>query len=292
MSLAIKKDKTYTYNIRDLISLYLLLLLLLSGCFDNKAKKELKKKGFAYTTTTFINSAATGNIEIMKLFIQAGIDVNATDSLGKTALWEAKKNDQTECAEILLITGASYKASLPYIVKNLENQDTKVRKKAFNVIRELGSDATIAVNVLEKIGKNSSNISELTTIIEVLESINTEPAINTAVLYKEKVSQLQIKYEQKRTLEKEMYELANKLNTLARQEKYALRTMNYGTLSSSSPSATIIKFRMQNLRAIQNQINQIKNKLHIKTVEYESNFGRNELLSFFRESRIGEYISY
>ncbi len=69
---------------------------------QNKFKDELKKLGLAFDAATFQKCAKDGNIEHVKLFIDAGMDVNIKGDKGWTALMAASLNCNTEVVKLLL----------------------------------------------------------------------------------------------------------------------------------------------------------------------------------------------
>ena len=70
------------------------------GCSD---KKKLRGKT---TAQELIEAAYTGNINTVKSFLEAGVDVNTQNANGETALMKAAQNGQTEIVRLLLEKGA------------------------------------------------------------------------------------------------------------------------------------------------------------------------------------------
>jgi ankyrin repeat protein len=70
------------------------------------ARTELEKKGYTYTESSFVECAKKGDIETAKLFLTEGIDINATDEKGRTALMRAAGYQRTEMVTLLLEKGA------------------------------------------------------------------------------------------------------------------------------------------------------------------------------------------
>lgn len=68
-----------------------------------EARKELKQMGVEYTESQFATSAGSGDMAAVKLFIAAGMDVNAG---GGAALGLAAGRGQIEMVKFLLSKGA------------------------------------------------------------------------------------------------------------------------------------------------------------------------------------------
>jgi ankyrin repeat protein len=80
------------------------LALLLFGCGKSKeqAAQELEKLNLKVQSDDFVRSAERGDTKALLLFFEAGIDVNARNSDGYTALIAAAKNGQIEIVNKLL----------------------------------------------------------------------------------------------------------------------------------------------------------------------------------------------
>ena len=70
------------------------------------ARAELADLGIAHTVAAFSNAAARGNLEVVKLFVGAGMDVNATDNDGGTVLHWAAGGGSLEVVKYLVGEGA------------------------------------------------------------------------------------------------------------------------------------------------------------------------------------------
>ena len=55
----------------------------------NAARAELAELGIDYTEQAFLDSAYAGNLEVVQLFVEAGMSVNTADGLGEMALYYA-----------------------------------------------------------------------------------------------------------------------------------------------------------------------------------------------------------
>lgn len=89
-----------------------LLASLVFGCGNpqESARKELAKLGKDYTPTVFMNCIRDGDKMAVRLFVEAGMDVNKPDSSGFTPLMIAAWNGNAEAAKLLLDHGANLTA--------------------------------------------------------------------------------------------------------------------------------------------------------------------------------------
>jgi uncharacterized protein len=69
------------------------------------AREQLKKEGLAFTPEAFLQKVAAGDVEHVKLFLEAGIDLAARNASGRTALWVATERRQLEVVKALLEGG-------------------------------------------------------------------------------------------------------------------------------------------------------------------------------------------
>jgi ankyrin repeat protein len=80
------------------------LALFLFGCGKSKeqAVQELERLNLKVRSDDFVRSAEQGDTKALPLFFEAGIDINARNSAGYTALMAAAKNGQVEIVNKLL----------------------------------------------------------------------------------------------------------------------------------------------------------------------------------------------
>ncbi len=85
-----------------------LIQLLISGCTKSpeKAREELSKSNIQYNADQFLNNAKTGNTNVVKLFLQAGMDPNVKNDDGQTALMLAAYTGNISTVKLLLENGA------------------------------------------------------------------------------------------------------------------------------------------------------------------------------------------
>lgn len=106
------------------------------------AMRRLREAGIHYGSKRFIDAAANGQDANVKLFLDAGMDVNAEDEHGRRVLVEAAKAGQKSVVELLLKNGA----------------DTNLRDG-------------FGINALEAARRN-----ELEDVVAVLTAAGAEPA--------------------------------------------------------------------------------------------------------------------
>ncbi|MGD8656214.1 MAG: ankyrin repeat domain-containing protein, partial [Desulfobacterales bacterium] len=69
--------------------------------------EELKKREIAYSEDNFVDSAGKNDTAVIKLFLDAGMDVNAPNAYDLTALMAAAFNGHSEAAQLLIDRGAN-----------------------------------------------------------------------------------------------------------------------------------------------------------------------------------------
>lgn len=84
------------------------LAVLASGCSDpqKQARKALEEKGYGTSVKDMITAAAVGDVESLDLFVGMGMDIDATDSVGNTALIKAAGGGHSRAVERILGLGA------------------------------------------------------------------------------------------------------------------------------------------------------------------------------------------
>ena len=70
------------------------------------ARTELEQMEYTYNESNFIESAKKGDIKAVKLFLAEGININAQNERGFTALMHAAEYQRTEVVTLLLENGA------------------------------------------------------------------------------------------------------------------------------------------------------------------------------------------
>lgn len=69
------------------------------------ARGQLEKEGLAFTPEAFLQRVAEGDVEHVKLFLEAGIDPSVRNASNRTALWVATERRQIEVVKALLQGG-------------------------------------------------------------------------------------------------------------------------------------------------------------------------------------------
>ena len=122
------------------------------------AREQLKKEGLAFTPEAFLQKVAEGDVEHVKLFLEAGIDPAARNALGRTALWVATERRQIEVVKALLEGG----------VKPDEKNAPSVDGGKSIVFEAVDSENTDLLRVLVEAGADarSGNDYEITPLAE------------------------------------------------------------------------------------------------------------------------------
>jgi ankyrin repeat protein len=74
---------------------------------QESARRELKRTGVDFNKESFIESARNGQVERVRLFLRAGINPDATDEQGRTALMEAASSNAVPTIQTLITLGAT-----------------------------------------------------------------------------------------------------------------------------------------------------------------------------------------
>ena len=102
------------------------------------ARAALDSLGIAYTTKAFLTAARAGNLAVVRLFVQGGMSVNATDRYRETALVQAARGGHLEVVRYLVGLGADVNATYDYSYAG----ETVLHYAAFNgrlaVVQYLG----------------------------------------------------------------------------------------------------------------------------------------------------------
>jgi len=114
-------------------------MILVSCACGKDYRKVLEKKGLPFTQEAFLKEVRAGNREHAELFIKAGMDINARDKDGSTALMVTSEKGDSEMAQLLIQNGADVNAKnidgytpLMYVAYkgNLEIAELLIKNKA------------------------------------------------------------------------------------------------------------------------------------------------------------------
>jgi len=85
-------------------------LFVIIACSQQSAKAQIEKRGIPYSQDSYLFQVSRGDKDIVALFLKAGMDVNASDQHGHTALMIASYMGHTNLAKFLLEKGANINA--------------------------------------------------------------------------------------------------------------------------------------------------------------------------------------
>ena len=122
--------KMLSSMITALAILILFLANMASAATPVEARKEIKQMGIEYTEQQFATSAGAGDMTAVKLFLEAGMDVNAG---GGAALGLAAGRGQIEMVKFLLSKGAKPTANA------LQFAQTRGHKEVEKILVEAGA---------------------------------------------------------------------------------------------------------------------------------------------------------
>jgi uncharacterized protein len=99
---------------RGAISVFLFcaVILLFAGCSKSPEahKAEIERKGISYSNEAFLKAVNEGDRESVASFIKAGIDINAKEEDGRTALLIAAEKEDAGMIALLADSGADVNA--------------------------------------------------------------------------------------------------------------------------------------------------------------------------------------
>jgi ankyrin repeat protein len=99
------------------IVILLLVLALSYGCSAKDPQEELKKRGYSYTEESFVRAVRSGDLEVAKLYLDAGMKADSGEASDpyrgtsrRTVLHVAAESGQPEIAKLLIDNGANVNA--------------------------------------------------------------------------------------------------------------------------------------------------------------------------------------
>jgi len=136
--------------------IFSLSILTAAAAGPEDARQKLDQMKVAYNENTFVERARDGDIQVIKMFLQAGMDPNVAADNGNTALIAAVRASRPEIINLLLTEGADINrrdkefGAIPLIWAALRGHN-----ETANLLLERGAD----INALEE--KNGMNAVSL-----------------------------------------------------------------------------------------------------------------------------------
>lgn len=97
------------FKIWHCVLILLFVSLVACGNPQEAARFQLAEMKVEFSPDNFVKCARAGNLEKVRLFLQAGMDPNVTNKQGETALLNAARYGRLEVVELLLAQGADVK---------------------------------------------------------------------------------------------------------------------------------------------------------------------------------------
>jgi ankyrin repeat protein len=134
-----------------------------------KAKDELARQGFPFSASAFLDQVKVGNVEVVQLFLSAGMSPDAAED-GYTALLEATRRGHGAVVLELAKAGADIEAKDPYGVTPLMFSFITGLGDAAQKLTEMGADV------------NARDVDGRTALIEALTTENDIPPVAIQML--------------------------------------------------------------------------------------------------------------
>lgn len=106
------------------------------------AKQQLEAKGISFSEESFLNHVSNGDVDIVKLFLDAGISPSAKNQEGETALVIASKKGLKQIARMLIDAGADLGEVDSF------HDKTEKKKDTWDKLAALSSIATVFASIL------------------------------------------------------------------------------------------------------------------------------------------------
>ena len=142
----------------------ILLLMLSCSTAQKQARQNLDKMGIGYSESEFLDSIVNGKMDIVTLFLEAGMSPNAKQG-GITALMEASRRGKThhEIAAALIKTGADVNAKDSFGVTPLLYAAISGSSETIRLMLKSGADVKV------------KDVDGRTALIETLTTENDLP---------------------------------------------------------------------------------------------------------------------
>lgn len=129
----LRRKSSLTRHLLSKMILGALTVFLVNACGQDQesALKRLRDQGIAYNQASFVERAGNGDAQTVKLFLQAGMDVNARDAKGRTPLRAAAAAGHTDVVKSLLEHNAAVNAiylNITPVMAASKNGNTSVEK--------------------------------------------------------------------------------------------------------------------------------------------------------------------
>lgn len=120
-------------------------VLLLSACSTAQegARKKLEARGIQFTEQAFVDSAGKGDGDALKLFLAAGMNPNAVNTDGRSALFAAALAGNEAIVDQLLDAGADVNAKTKDGQTPLMSAAVKGNTRIVNILFSRGADLNV-----------------------------------------------------------------------------------------------------------------------------------------------------
>jgi hypothetical protein len=123
---------------------------------EKSARAKLKRLGMDFTIDNFLAAAVKGDLPLVALFIEGGVDVNAKDRDGKSALHQAAHNKRVDVAALLIKNGSRVNDMDFYGKDALAAAAEKDDMETVSLLLEKGADPNASCWALVHAAKNGN----------------------------------------------------------------------------------------------------------------------------------------
>ena len=117
------------------------LLLLIPACASSSEdhRETLQELGVAWSDEVFLEQAKEGDLAVLELFLKGGMDLEARDTAGATALMYAALNSRVEATSLLIEKGADINAADNLGRRALDYATAHPESGAFKILASAGA---------------------------------------------------------------------------------------------------------------------------------------------------------